>query len=642
MKKLVLAGWMAAAAAARAGESWTVASPDGRLAATVKGGASLTYSVSLAGAPVLGESPLGIVRDDQRFVEGLIFVTERRGRLAEDYAMPHGKRSRCRVEANELTLAFRNAGGAPLEIVVRAQNDGIAFRYRFPDTLASPRTVTGELTGFQLPAGSAAWVQPYDESTKWTPAYERLFENGMPVGGVTPNKAGWCFPALFRTGANGPWALITEAAIDGTYCGCRLASAAPGGLYRLRFPDAVEGMKTGDVAPSSPLPWATPWRVVIAGATPAAIVESTLVNDLNPPGPARPPSWIRPGRVAWSWWSEQDSPRKPDRMKAFIDLAAEMGWEYFLVDANWNYVDEKAILDLIRYAKSKKVGILLWYNSGGPHNEVTEAPRDRMMPRDVRRREFAWLQKLGVKGVKVDFFQSDKQNIMQHYVDILRDAADFDIMVNFHGCTVPRGWARTYPHLITMEGVRGAECYIFDPNFPAAAPSHNTILPFTRNVVGSMDYTPVAFADNNNPHKTTVAHELALSVVFESGWMHFADGVDAYRKTPDFVKDFLRGVPVAWDDVKFLAGIPGDHVAIARRKGDDWYIGALNGRDQPVTLHLSLDFLPAGHSYAMTRIGDGSGPRAFDKTDVQVRAGAAPLTVTLQPFGGVAAQLKRK
>jgi hypothetical protein len=329
-------------------------------------------------------------------------------------------------------------------------------------------------------------------------------------------------------------------------------------------------------------------------------------------------------------------------MKAFIDLAAEMGWEYFLVDANWNYVDEPAILDLLKYAMSKKVGILLWYNSGGPHNEVTEAPRDRMMPRDVRRREFAWLQKIGVKGVKVDFFQSDKQNLMQHYLDILRDAADFDMMVNFHGCTMPRGWQRTFPHLMTMEGVRGAECYIFDPKFPAAAPSHNTILAFTRNVVGSMDYTPVTFSDNNNPRKTTAAHELALSVVFESGWMHLADGVAGYRTQPDFVKDFLRGVPVAWDDVKFLAGVPGDHIALARRKGGDWYLGAINGIDQAVTLKLPLDFLPAGASYAMTRIGDGTGPRTFDKADAEIRPGAAPLEVTLQPFGGFAARLVRK
>ncbi|MBM4154739.1 MAG: glycoside hydrolase family 97 protein [Lentisphaerae bacterium] len=641
MKTWILAGWAAVAGVAAA-ESWTVASPDGKLTATVKPGAALTYSVALGGAAVLDESPLGIVRDDQRFVEGLAFVAESRAKIAGEYAMPHGKRSRCRVDANELTLAFRAAGGARVDLVLRASNDGLALRYVFPETNAAARTVTEELTGFQLPAKSASWTQPYDESTKWTPAYERLFENGLPAGTYTTNKAGWCFPALFRAGENGPWALLTEAGADGSYCGSRLASAAPGGLYRIRFPDAGEGLKTGAVAPTAPLPWATPWRVVIAGATPAAIVESTLVQDLNPPGPARTPSWIRPGRAAWSWWSEQDSPRRPERMKAFIDLAAEMGWEYFLVDANWNYVDEPAVLDLVRYAKAKKVGLLFWYNSGGPHNEVTEAPRDRMMPRDIRRREFAWLQKLGVKGVKVDFFQSDKQNLMQHYLDILRDAADFDMMVNFHGCTIPRGWQRTFPHLMTMEGVRGAECYIFDPKFPAAAPSHNTILAFTRNVVGSMDYTPVTFSDNNNPRKTTAAHELALSVVFESGWQHLADGVASYRAQPDFVKDFLRAVPVAWDDVKFLAGAPGDHIALARRKGDDWYLGAINGIDQAVTLKLPLDFLSAGTAYAMTRIGDGSGPRAFDRAEAAVRAGAAPLEVTLQPFGGAVVHLRKK
>lgn len=287
------------------------------------------------------------------------------------------------------------------------------------------------------------------------------------------------------------------------------------------------------------------------------IVESTLVQDLAPPGPARPPAWVRPGRVAWSWWSEQDSPRRLERMKEFVDFAAEMGWEYFLVDANWNYVDEPAMLDLFRHARRRGVGVLLWYNSGGPHNEVTEAPRDRMMPRDTRRREMAWLRELGVQGLKVDFFQSDKPHVVQQYLDILHDAMEFRLMINFHGCTVPRGWERTYPHLLSMEAVRRAECYIFDAAYPSRAPEHHAILPYTRNVVGPMDYTPVTFSDNRHPRQTTSAHELPLSVVFESGWVHFADSPEGYRAQPPAVVEFLRRVPVAWDDTRWIDGEPG-------------------------------------------------------------------------------------
>ncbi len=620
---------------------WEVKSPDGNLAAllTLNKEGNLSYQVKFRGEVALADSPLGIVRADQRFVENLKFDAERRDKLAEDYTLPHGKRSRRHVEANEMTIAFRNRDSAFVHLIFRASNDGVAFRYRFPETHPEARTVIAELTGFQLAgAQSRVWRQPYDPATMWTPAYERFFENGVPADTATTNKVGWCFPALFQVRDRGPWVLLTEALLDGSYCGCRLDSDATKGLYRIRFPDAAEGNGIGQVAPTHALPWATPWRVVLVGATPAAFVESTFVDDLNPPPAAPAPAWIKPGRVAWSWWSEQDSPRKPERMKPFIDLAAELGWEYFLVDANWNFIPEPEFLALLDYAKQKNVGILLWYNSGGPHNTVTEAPRDRMMPRDVRRAELAKLQKWGVKGIKVDFFQSDKQNIVQHYVDILRDAAEFGILVNFHGCTMQRGWARTFPHLLTMEGVRGAECYIFDPKFPAAAPSHNTILALTRNVVGSMDYTPVTFADNKNKHLTTLGHELALAVVFESGWMHFADGAASYRATPDYVKDFLRRVPVAWDNTKCLAAAPGEEVVIARQRGHEWWLGAINGTDKPRTVTLALDFLPDGN-FAVNRIGDGKGPRDFAQAAPATVKRGDKLTVELLPYGGCAARL---
>jgi hypothetical protein len=298
------------------------------------------------------------------------------------------------------------------------------------------------------------------------------------------------------------------------------------------------------------------------------------------------------------------------------------------------------IHDLLAHAARAGVGLLLWYNSGGKHNYVSEKPRGLMFHRQIRRGEFELLRRWGVKGVKVDFFQSDKQEIIALYHDILRDAADFQIMVNFHGCTLPRGWTRTYPHLMTMEAVRGAECYSFDRDFTAKAPSHNTIIPFTRNVVGPMDYTPVMFADNTFRHLTTHAHELALPVLFESGWLHFADRVRAYQKLPQAPRKFLKRIPVAWDDTRCLAGEPGRFVVIARRSGATWYVGGITGEKQGRDTPLNCSFLGDG-TYAMELIEDGTEARTFAVRTMAVTAATA-LTLKLQAYGGFAATVTRR
>jgi hypothetical protein len=365
-------------------------------------------------------------------------------------------------------------------------------------------------------------------------------------------------------------------------------------------------------------------------------VESTLVTDLAPPSVVGDTSWIKPGRASWSWLSDHDSPQDFDKLKRFVDLAARMGWEYSLVDANWTIMKNGTIHDLIACAKSKGVGLLLWYNSGGPHNYVSEMPRGMMYFRKIRRKEFKRLQDWGIKGVKVDFFQSDKQNVIQLYHDILQDAADFQMMVNFHGCTLPRGWSRTYPHLMSMEAVRGEECYSFDREFTREAPIHNTIIPFTRNVVGPMDYTPVMFEDNVYPHVTTYAHELALPLVFESGWLHFADGVEAYLDLPHAPREFLQQVPVAWDETRCPAGAPGEYIVLARRSGATWYVGGINGRDTERTVSVPLSFLGSGA--AITVIEDGTTARTFAGSRGTVRP-QDNLTVHLRPYGGFVAVL---
>jgi hypothetical protein len=314
-----------------------------------------------------------------------------------------------------------------------------------------------------------------------------------------------------------------------------------------------------------------------------------------------------------------------------------MGWEYSLVDANWTLMDGGDVRQLARYAADKGVGLLLWYNSGGPHNIVTEKPRGCLDQAEVRRFEFELLNQWGVKGIKVDFFQSDKQNLMQLYQDILRDADEFKLLVNFHGCTVPRGWSRTYPHLLSMEAVRGAENYTFSPEYPEKAPWHNTILTFTRNVVGPMDYTPVAFTNGGHAPRTTVGHELALSVVFESGLLHLADRVSAYRELAPAPQQWLKTIPVAWDETRLLGGFPGQWLVVARRQGSDWYLGGINGQDQPQQVTLDWQFLADG-TYRLQVIEDGARDRSFADRELSVDR-AHPLELKLPPRGGFVGRL---
>jgi hypothetical protein len=624
------------------GAEWSVASPDGKAVLAVREaeGGGLTYTVSHSGEPVLAASPLGIVRDDAAFDRGLTLDSAGAVTPGEEaYTLVHGKRKAVRDRYNERVLSFKNADGQPVELHLRAFDDGVAFRYRFPGADATPRTVKAEATGFAPPEGSRVWVQPYDEPSVYTPGYESFWEDAIPAGTASPTRAGWAFPLLFRTPA-GRWGLITEAGLDRNYCGSRLAAEAPGGVYRLRFPDPGEGNGTGDVSPRSALPWATPWRVVVVGATPAPIVETTVIESLNPPSVVADTSWIRPGRVSWSWLFDADSPQDFAKLKPFVDLAAEMGWEYTLVDANWDIMKNGTIHDLIAYAESKGVGVWLWYNSGGPHNVVTERPRGMMDQARVRRYEFERLAKWGVKGIKVDFFQSDKQDVIALYHDILRDAADFKIMINFHGCTLPRGWSRTYPHLMSMEAVRGAENYQFEPKFPAYAPRHNALMPFTRNAVGPMDYTPVMFRDNKHPLVVTAAHELALPVVFESGLLHFAGGPEEYRALPDGPKAFLKGIPVAWDETRFLAGEPGRFAVIARRSGETWYVGGINGTGEMQDVRFMGAALGGG-AWTVTLHEDGARRPELATRTGEIEAGGG-IRIPIPPRGGFALTLSPK
>jgi hypothetical protein len=568
----------------------------------------------------------GLKRSDQDFSNELIFIKSSKPKtLNEEYSALHGKRSRCSNSANEVVFSFENSNKAQMNLIVRAYNDGIAFRYQFPEKEGT-YTITDELTSYLVPDSTTRWLQKFDLSN------EGLYHKTNYAKDV----GDWCYPALFNTPGEACWYLIHEADVDRNYCATKLSNHGEKTAYKVTLPYPHEG--EGEALPVINLPWESPWRVIIMGSL-SDIVESTLVDDVSTPSLIENTDWIKPGLVSWNYWSDNHGTRDFQTVARFTDLAAAMDWPYTLFDWEWDVMSNGGnVEDAAKYALSKGIKPLIWYNSG-MFKWITATPVDRMKTHENRMEEFAWLKSLGFVGVKVDFFLSEKQYMIEYYLDILEDAAKFEMMVNFHGSLVPRGWARTYPHLMTMEAVRGAEWYNNNQELTTTAPVHNSVMPFTRNVIGSMDYTPVTFTNSQHPHITSYGHELALSVVFESALQHMADRPEGYYKLPDAPRTFLKNVPVAWDDTKYLDGYPGRDVVIARKKGDAWYIGGINSENRVKNKSISLDFLNEGEKYKLTLITDGEHDKDFSTQYLLVDKNSE-IEVKLIRRGGFAACLK--
>jgi len=572
---------------------------------------------------------LGLSRSDQDFSKELKFLKVSKPLLInEQYKALHGKRSQCSNTANEIVVTFENPGKARLNLIIRAYNDGVAFRYEFPEKEGS-FIMNDELTAYSIPDSTKRWME------KFNPANEGLY-SFMMNGDIQQD---WGYPALFNTLDKQTWFLIHEADLNRNYCGSKLGNIVNKSQYKITFPDQWNGRGKGESKPTIILPWKSPWRVVIMGSL-ADIVESTLVDDVCPPSVVNKTDWIKPGIASWNYWSGNHGTKDYKTVCEFADLAATMGWSYTLLDWEWDAMGNGGKLeDALKYIHSLGVKPLMWYNSGGDHTWVSATPKDRMLTHENRVEEFGKLKKLGVVGVKIDFFESEKQDMIKYYLDILDDAAMFDMMVYFHGCLVPRGWARTYPHLMTYEGVRGAEWYNNGPEFTTSAPEHNTLLPFTRNVVGAMDYTPVTFTNSQFPHITSYGHELALSVVFESGIQHMADRPSGYYELPDAAKNFLMEVPNAWDNTKLIDGYPGKDIIIARSKGNAWYIGGISAEKYPENKVLTFKYLPENIKYKLTLIIDGEHDKKL-LTQYMVVDKSSTIIVRLLGRGGFVACLK--
>ncbi|HEY4082472.1 MAG TPA: glycoside hydrolase family 97 catalytic domain-containing protein [Burkholderiaceae bacterium] len=616
-------------------------SPDGQLQVdvSVNDQQQLVYTVQRAGQPVLLASRLGLVLEQGDFANHLRLGSSSPVKVhREHYTLAAGKRSQIDYLANEQSFAVANAAGQRMTVTVRASNDGVALRYEVPGP--GHKQFKDELTGFAFPADTRAWLQPMSVAkTGWkrtNPSYEEHYQADIPVGTAAPSHAGWVFPALFRSGAN--WVALTEAGMDGRFHASRLASDSSdsgGGSYRIGLPEASEVFTGGHLlAEVDDGPLTTPWRVLAIGPL-KTVMESTLGTDLAAPAVAFDKKKLVPGPASWSWAILKDDGTVYEVQKRFIDYAADMHWPYTLVDADWDRkIGDAKMKELADYAKTKGVGLLAWYNSSGAWNDTEYSPKSALLTREARAKEFARMKALGIKGLKVDFFGGDGASMQAYYVDLLKETAAAGLLLNFHGATLPRGWSRTYPNLLTTEAVRGFEFASFTQEDQDKVVRHAATLPFIRNLFDPMDFTPVVFADVPNLKRATRnGFELAESVLFLSGIQHYAETPEGMATVPAYVKGFLRELPRHWDDVRFLAGEPGKFVVLARRAGKQWFVAGLNADDQPREVQLDLAWLGTRQGQLIT---DGEGPREFS----QGRLAAPAAKVTLVPHGGFVARFE--
>ena len=611
-------------------EECTLSSPDSTLQVKIffDENKKLIYNVVSDNQTVIEDSPLGLVLNDISLSNNLIMIScEILDVKTEQFTMLTGKQSQINETYKEAKLTFENEVKNKMQIIVRAYNTGIAFRYSIclGNTV---HTVEQELSGFKLPEGKA-WLMPYDDPGAYTPAYEAFYENELDINAQSPTKSGWAFPALFSV--NNRWVLVSESDEDENYCSIHLNSPV-NRLYMARLPEENDANGMYSSKPQITGDWQSPWRVIIVGKKLSDIFESNLVHALAKPSTIENTDWIEPGIASFSWWWDNDSPEDYNKLKEFVDFGHQMGWKHSLVDAKWDIMQGGNIEQLCQYATNKNVNVWVWYNSGGTHNGDGLGPRDLVDKPEIREKEFERISKLGVKGVKVDYMHSDKQEIIKLYIDILKDAAKYKLMVNFHGCKLPNGWGRTYPNLMTMEAVRGGECYKLDFKYPERAAVCNSILPFTRNVIGPMDYTPTAFSMHKFPHKTSNAHELALSVLFESGIQHLADDYKMYEKQPIFVLNFLKQLPSTWDKSLLLDGYPGKGAVVARKKRDKWFIAGINSEKTPKEYTLKLQFLTESDAQ-LKLITDGDDNLTFKEQMVEVNS-KSEISITMLPEGG--------
>lgn len=619
-----------------------VKSPNGKINVKfeVSETGELSYTIFYNDSALIMESPLGLVSDHGDFSRQMKLLGQSAAKeIKDNYTLWTGKKSHILYKANERRFKLENNKGTKMDIVFRVSDDGVAFRYEFPEKDALTYTLLEEKTTYHFFPRTKAWLQPLAEvNTGWAgvnPSYEEHYLQDIPVGRPCPTRAGWAYPALFKY--KNKWMLISEAGVEKTHCATRLGDFADGGVYTVAFPMPEEVFTGKGRLSSSTLPWKLPWRTMAIGDL-GTIVESTLGTDVAAPLKLEDTSWIKPGKASWSWVLLKDASVVYDVQKQFVDYAADMNWEYCLVDAYWDEtIGYEKIAELSKYALSKNVGLLLWYNSSGDWNSAPQTPKSKLLTHEMREKEFARLQKMGIKGIKVDFFGGDGQSMIAYYEDIIKDAAKYHLLVNCHGATLPRGIQRTYPNLVSMESIKGFEFVTFLQANADVQPNHCCMIPFTRNVFDPMDFTPMCFSEVPGINRVTSnGFELALSVLFTSGVQHFAETAEGMKQVPEFVQDILKNFPSTWDDTKFIDGYPGKLAVLARKSGHTWYVAGINGEN--LTKNLKLDVSKLGNNLKGVMVEDGEDNRTLVQKNVEINT-ATPLEINLQEYGGFLAVL---
>lgn len=627
-------------------EQSKVKSPDGRLVVNVEDQEGrLFYEVFYDGRQMMLPSALGAVANVGNFAQDLHYKDVKRQKIESDYTMRTTKTSLVHYRANEMAVTYVNAQKLPLVVRFRVSDNDIAFRYEFGEV--NDRThiiVEREHTAFRLPTVTTTFLSPQsDPMTGWKrtkPSYEEEYTPDAPMNAMSRYGQGYTFPCLFRVGEDG-WVLVSETGTRGNYPGCRLSDYSLESGYTVEFPMAGECDGRGATNAAFALPGCTPWRTITVGTTLKPIVETTVSYDVVEPL-YEPSQEYKPGRYTWSWLIWQDNSANYDDQKQMVDLAAAMGYEYGLVDALWDQqTGRQRIAELSRYAQQKGVSLMLWYNSNGTANEAPQTPRGCMNTLLARRREMKWMQEIGVKGIKVDFFGGDKQHVMQLYEDILTDANDFGLQVIFHGCTLPRGWERMFPNYVSSEAVLASENVFFQEHHAKREGFELTMHPFCRNAVAAMDWGGTIMnrylsRDNKSRHRryTSDVFEMAAAIVNQASINCIAIYPNNLTELPQHEIDFLKGVPTTWDETRFVDGYPGKYAVIARRHGNSWYVAALNGTDKALTLTLQLPML-AGQQvdyYYETPDKQSLWPKSAIR---QTKVGKdGKMKIEMQPMGG--------
>ncbi|MDH6624042.1 alpha-glucosidase [Streptomyces sp. LBL] len=590
------------------GRSWEVAGPPGSPTAVVAldpTDGHPTLAVRRGGRTVLEPSPVGLVTERADFSKDLTFTGRTNRTVAGSYTSTTGKSERRVVRMTESRFRFRTAAGARVDLVTRVARDGVAYRYVLPRDQGD---VLRETSAFTLPAGTDAVIGKYRA------------DNELPfvryASATEPATGPYAMQALFKT--PGGQALIAESDVNGSYSGAHLTHEAGSSTYQV----GLWNDEPVQVPDGSGL--TTPWRAVITGDL-ATVTESTFVDDLAPPSRVRDTSWIKPGPGLWTWLAGgKTAGQSLDAQKGYVDYAAERGWPYEVVDSGWYFKPgEWEVIDpdwqtnswmpeLVRYGAAKGVKIQVWL-----HYTLLTDPVER-------EKWLSTLERWGVKGVKIDFMDSESQERFRWYDDVLEATARHHLMVNFHGSTIPKGMQRTWPQVLTFEGVGGEE----KRNNTA---EHLASLPFTRNVIGSMDFTPGAFHRPYRPNVASDAGELGLTVLYESGIQNLSGTPESYEARPE-ARRYLEQLPARWERTRLLTGDPGRAAVLARQAPDGrWFIGGtFAGAAQTVDVPLRLG---AGR-WLVETVTDG--PAGLVRTPHVVRDGAT-LSVPVIADGGFAA-----